>query len=231
MKKILLTICLAFGLMFNSPVSANSSAEIERLYQNDADILRLEHLIYWTGLIEEYYKKNNSYPLQNALTPEKSMALVRIATAEQRRFIAPGSQDYKVKLDVNADNRFSEISMKRFVSELETGLGREIDEKYDMQQAPTRSPIGYNYFATNDGYVFWVTCITCGVTPVSTLLMDGFTPTVNVASENMVDKVTKAYTRHDMLNHPSFIKWGNKKFLKEEYARMMEKTFHRETKR
>ncbi|MDD3145062.1 MAG: hypothetical protein PHV23_03030 [Candidatus Gracilibacteria bacterium] len=87
--------------------------------------------------------------------------------------------------DNNGNDFFQEFNTSKFVLELEKGLSKIIDEKYDIQKYPTNSPIWYNYFVTERGYLLWVTCITCGVTPISTLLYDGITPTINIASVGM----------------------------------------------
>ncbi|MCK0155452.1 hypothetical protein MWU49_17180 [Alcanivorax sp. S6407] len=176
-------------------------------YQNDADLIRLEHLAYWSGLIEEYREKNDSYPLQDLVGSDGNPVLVKIATRQQAKQLSTFME------------HFESASMASFVRELESGLGREIEERYDIQRIPVKSPVGYYYFATNDGYVLWVTCITCGVTQISTLLMDGFTPTVNVVSPSMTGKVTKALPRNEMLNHATYQSWISRPFNKEEYVR------------
>jgi len=68
------------------------------------------------------------------------------------------------------------------------------------------------------------------VTPISTLLFDGYTPTVNIVSEGMKGKVTKGFTRDEMLNHPTFKKWKKEKFLKEGYVRQLEEKLSDSTK-
>lgn len=187
-------------------------------FQNDADLIRLEHLGYWSGLIEEYYSIHNSYPLQASVVSSESPTLVKIATKQQSKQIT------------SFMSHFNSASMSEFVQTLESGLGREIDEKYDIQKIPTQSPIGYYYFATTEGYVLWVTCITCGVTKTSTLLMDGFTPTVNIVSPSMKGKVTKALTREEMINDPLYQSWLAKPYFKEEYIRTLEKSTHKDSK-
>ena len=149
---------LLFGLASCSP--------LEEGFQNDADLLRLEHLLYWTELMEEYHSKNGNYPFQTDLSSEKQIGLVKIVTEQQRQYISPGSDRYNPKLDNNANSGFLEFSVKSFIEELEKGLGRTIEEKYDIQKVPTSSPVGYFYFITSDGYLIWVTCITCGVTKI-----------------------------------------------------------------
>lgn len=84
--------------------------------------------------------------------------------------------------DNNWNDFFQEFNTSKFVLELEKWLSKIIDEKYDIQKYPTNSPIWYNYFVTERWYLLWVTCITCWVTPISTLLYDWITPTINIAS-------------------------------------------------
>ncbi len=183
----------------------------KKSFQNDADLIRLEHLEYWTGLVEEYHDKIGHYPFQNNLQ-KNEIVTVKILTKNQQ----------KIKQFSIGGPNFKEIEMKDFVLELENKLGKKIEEKYDVQKIPTNSPVGYNYFVSEDGYLVWVTCKTCGITPISTLLMDGVTPTVNIVSEGMLKNVTKSLKRESMLNHPIYKKWKTQKFEKEDYVRLLE---------
>ncbi len=202
----------------------------EYAYQNDADLIRLEHLVYWSGLIEEYHKKTGYYPFQNQLVSEEQPGLVRIATKNQQLYFKPKTDNYRKDLDNNPNKFFQEFTVKEFVSELENKLGKSIDEKYDIQKVPTSSPIWYNYFVTNEGYLIWVPCINCGVTKISTLLMDGITPTVNIASSEMKKNVTKALTREEMMNHPIFKDWQHNEYAKETYIRNLEQQNFQDSK-
>jgi len=199
-------------------------------FQEDADLLRLEHLEYWTQVIEEYYKVKGHYPLQKKIQNKGKMILVKIATKQQMRYLSVEGDKYYKRLDYNSTGYFQDVGVKEFVATIESALTREIVEKYDIQKVPTSSPVGYYYFATNDGYLLWVTCITCGVTQVSTLLMDGFTPTVNIVSEGMKGKVTKALTRENMLNHPTYKSWVTRPFHKAEYVQNLVKEHGHDSK-
>ncbi|MEZ5413388.1 MAG: hypothetical protein R3F03_03630 [Opitutaceae bacterium] len=214
-------------LAWASTASAFSPNEA---FQHDADILRLEHIEYWSGLFEEYEKKEGHYPFQDTLGNPNELGLVKIITKKQSEYLQIGEKNYREDLDMNASDRFTEKSVRELVGEIERVLGRTIQEKYDMQSVPTRSPIGYYYFFTNDGYLIWTTYFSGGVTPISTLLMDGYTPTVNIVSEGMKGKVTKGFTRDEMLNHPIFKKWKKEKFFKEGYVRQLEEKFANSTK-
>jgi hypothetical protein len=199
---------------FISACSANPMKQ----YQEDADLIRLEHLEYWTEIINKYYQIKGSYPFQGEIQNSEDIVLVKIATKQQMQYLSSGGDNYEKRLDNNQSGYFKERSVKDFVAEVETVLGHQIEEKYDIQKVPTSSPVGYYYFTSKDGYLVWVTCITCGVTQVSTLLMDGFTPTVNIVSEGMVGKVTKALTREEMLNHPTYKSWVSRSFHKSQYV-------------
>ena len=223
MKKILLILSsIIILIMLWLFLLNNSYQNTENSYQNDADLLRLEHLEYWTGLVEEYHSKTGKYPFQEKLESKDKIWLVRIATKNQQLYFDKNSNNYNVNFDNNPNNFFQEFTIKDFVLELDKKLEKIIDEKYDIQKVPTSSPIGYNYFVSEKGYLLWVTCITCGVTPISTLLYDWITPTVNIVSEKMLEDVPKSLTRSDMLSNEIYKEWKNKKFKKEEYARKLE---------
>ncbi|WP_423186533.1 hypothetical protein ACO1PK_15670 [Alishewanella sp. d11] len=199
-------------------------------YQEDADLIRLEHLEYWTEIINKYYQIRGSYPFQSEIQNSEDIVLVKIATKQQMQYLSSGGDKYEKRLDNNQSGYFNERSVKDFVAEVEAVLGHQIEEKYDIQKVPTSSPVGYYYFTSKDGYLVWVTCITCGVTQVSTLLMDGFTPTVNIVSEGMVGKVTKALTREEMLSHPTYKSWVSRPFHKSDYVHNLVKENSRDSK-
>lgn len=205
--------------------------QYEELYQEDADIIRLEHLVYWTGLIEEYHNKTGSYPFQDQLQTQDSIILVKINTQQQQEYFNPDSKKYRKDLDNNPDEFFQSITVKDFVGELEKNLEKNIQEKYDIQKIPWDSTIWYNYFVTEKWYLMWVPCITCWVTPISTLLLDGITPTVNIASSEMVPDVTKALARKDMLQHSIFQQWIEKRLRKEWYIRELEESYFNDSKK
>jgi len=214
------------GWKKKEPVAAKIDHEFQRAiqqFQRDADVVRLEHILYWSELIEEYHKQKGSYPFQTQLEENDFAILVKIATKIQRQFISPGSKDYNSELDMNATGQFKELPVSKFISELENVLGREIKEHYDIQKAPTVSPVGYYYFSTPDGYLIWCICPTYGVSKISTLLMDGVTPTVNIVSKGMKGKVTKALLRQELIENPIFKEWRQRKLTenKESYVRQL----------
>lgn len=198
-------------------------------YQKDADLARLEHLLHWSGLVEEYHREVGHYPLQDQIGSDR-IGFVRIVTRAQEDFFAPESDKYIPEIDNNANDFFQQFGMKEFVVALQAGLAREITEMYDIQNIPSKSTIGYNYFVTEDGYAIWVPCGTCGVTEISTLLMDGSVATVNIASEGMVEQVFKSLTRDDMISHPTFKGWMARGYIKEGYVRQVETINARDSK-
>jgi len=218
----LFLVAILFSMM-----SCQSIGDADRNFHNDADLARLEHLEYWTGLVEEYKAKTGQFPFASDLPNEDAIGLVRIATAKQSEYFTPDSAQYIGDLDNNSTGRFQEFGMADFVSELERGLGRRVDEMYDIQYVPTGSPIWYNYFVTDAGYLVWVTCISCDVTLISTLLYDGYTPTVNITSSGMKDSVNKALIRSEMLSHPIFLQWKSRPYVKEDFVRNREQ-LHRD---
>jgi len=202
--------------------------------QEDRDGLRLEHLLHWTGLIEEYHAKTGTYPLQDKLTAGASITgsgMVRIATRGQQRFFDPQHADYRADLDNNGQGSFQEFPVAELVKTLEAGLGRTIDEKYDVQATPDQSVIWYPYFFDTDGYLMWVPCLSCGVTTASTLTMDGKTPTVNIGARPLINGIPKAMTRDEMQAHADFKRWLAIPFHKETDMRTLEATYHSDSKK
>jgi hypothetical protein len=217
-----LIIVLALGSIFfgtyyyltktvfeNSPADSEIDQEIttnEGGRHKTDDMTRLEDLVYWTGLVEQYHKKTGRYPLQEELEKDE-MILVRIANEQQQQYFDPISILYNKKYDQVTSNTFMPYSTEVFVQELERVLGPLDKIPFDPDYEMRNTLNWYNYFATEDGYLMWVTCVSCGVTKISTLLLDGVTPTVNIVSEGMAGKVTKALQRDEMMQHPIFIDW------------------------
>jgi hypothetical protein len=107
-------------------------------FQLDADIVRLRHLQYYAGLIEEFHAKTGQAPLQGR---SKLPVYVHIANNEQLRS-AKGGPPYPHVVVPLAD----------FVKELEQALGRRIDEYYDPQLGPLHKPNFYLYMVRGDAW-------------------------------------------------------------------------------
>lgn len=221
-KKILITLLVVVTLVIGAVIILKKQSD---QFQADADRARLEHLVYWTGLFEAYHAKTGHYPLQDRLTGDKP-GLVRIATRDQQKYFDPQSPKYLARDDNNPGGTyFQEFPVKDLVRELSAGLGRKIDEKYEIQSHPYLVPLYYAYFPTREGYLMWVSCVSCGVTNISTMLMDGSVATVNIASPAMAPKVEKALTRDAMLAHPTFQRWMAVPYAKEGFVRARENAY------
>ena len=55
-----------------------------------------------------------------------------MATNQQRTYLSPGCIKYNKRLDNNAGGSFTEISILEFLTEIDKGRGREIEEEYDI---------------------------------------------------------------------------------------------------
>ncbi len=110
----------------------------EDSFQRDADIVRLRHLEHYGKLIEEFRSVTGRVPLQGkAEVP----IYVHIANDQQIEFTKNGPP-YPHKV----------IPVAEFVAELESGLGRTIDEYYDPQYRPYKKPNFYIYMVRGDSY-------------------------------------------------------------------------------
>lgn len=186
-----------------------NSQSSEKSYQHDADIVRARHLLEWARIIEAYYKKAGRYPLQHRVKSDEILR-VQIATREQQAFLDPASPNYARSMDFN-DPRFTSVSVKELVADIEGQLGREIDERYDPQRPPNGAPIYLSYFATKNGYLIWTVCRTCrsrsnGFThPLSTGIQ-----TINIGSSWFIDNVAKTQSVESLQANKEFVEFiGN----------------------
>ena len=125
-------------------ISSNAYAlfGVENKYQHDADIFRLKHLKYYGELIEEFRSKTGKYPLQGK---NEKCTYVAIAAPHQKKYVPAARLDDRIV-----------VSQEDFRQELETGLNRKIDFKFDPQKVPKKAPIFYLYIINGDGYYFIV---------------------------------------------------------------------------
>ncbi|MDZ8118132.1 hypothetical protein [Pontiella agarivorans] len=124
-------------------ISSNSFAlfGMEKKYQHDADIYRLNHMKYYGELIEEYHKKTGKYPLQGE---SKTQHYVLIAAPHQQKY-AKGTPE-----------QFDVTDVEKFRSVLEKGLERKVDFKFDPQKVPNGAPNFYIYMIEGDSFFFAV---------------------------------------------------------------------------
>lgn len=228
MNKILMMVILVVVTVF--AVVLMVVHKTDDSFHDDADVIRIEDVLYWSGLIEEYHSITGHYPLEINLDNSDDIILVRLATHEQKKYFTVGSAQYIVALDNNANQAFIEYPVKDFVRVLESGLGRDIDEHYDIQKVPTGSPIWYNYFISDEGYLFWVTCTTCGINGATTLLGDGYTPTINVGSSGVTEGVPKLHTINELKALPDYIQLSSRSLQKENYTRLLQAEYFNNSK-
>lgn len=137
-RKLLLGTLLCIAVVAGIAWFRFPAAEVA--FQRDADIARLRHLEHYGKLIEEYREKTGKAPLQG--TAEVPV-YVHIANDEQIAFTKNGPPTpHKV------------VPMVEFVEELESGLGRTIDEFYDPQYRPFKKPNFYIYMVRGNSYFF-----------------------------------------------------------------------------
>jgi len=181
--------------------------DAEDAYQSDADIFRARHLVEWARIIEEYQAKTGRYPLQHRIQ-EDEMFLVQIATREQHAYLDPSRPTYVGKID-NMNAAFTRMPVKDFVADIERGLGREIDERYDPQRAPYGpAPIYLSYLADRNGYVIWAMCRTCKKqsTSFSTLLTTGMAA-IGIGTRKVFDSAPEPRPLAAVLADPEFVEF------------------------
>ncbi len=107
-------------------------------FQNDADILRLQHLKYYAEILDKYKKVTDKYPFQGR---NDIPIYVHIANDEQIEFTKKGPP-YPHEV----------IPFNDFVREVESVLGKEINEYYDPQYRPAYKPNFYIYLINSDTF-------------------------------------------------------------------------------
>ena len=136
-----LVLCLA---SFNTAFAQFTNAQLAKMeaqYQKEADVVRMHHFDYYAQLLEEYKNKKGQYPFQYN-RPKGTPFYVFIMTDEQEE-------------KFNTRNALN-IRDTKFFKELETVLGRSIDEKYDPQRVSTGCPTVYMYMVNGDEMYFAV---------------------------------------------------------------------------
>lgn len=109
--------------------------------ESDADIYRLKHLKYYAELIEEFRQKTGEYPLQGVVPYS---LYVNVAREGQPIFHDEDGVTYQVWL------------FPEFVSELERGLGRSINQHFDPLDSSRCIPNNYIYLIYGDTFFFTV---------------------------------------------------------------------------
>lgn len=135
MKKLFLLIIFVFFY-----TDAFAFFGMEDKYQHDADIFRMRHLKYYGDLLNEFFAKTGRYPLQDK---SEHQNYVHIAAPHQEKYVQ-GGPPYQHTVTPIQD----------FRSELESGLGRKVDLKFDPQKVPESAPCFYIYMIIEDKYFF-----------------------------------------------------------------------------
>lgn len=141
MTRLLQGKIFAFAMAV-SLASACSGSDSASDFQSDADVYRLQDLEHYGTLIEAYYANTGQYPFFDQVTDRPVYAV--IASPEQIDDVQPLPFAH-----VN-------ISPAQFFDEIEKGLGRPVDERYDPQFEPDKKPNFYIYNAGKDRYFFAV---------------------------------------------------------------------------
>ena len=130
-------------ILFTTALLLASCSGENNDFQKDADIVRLNHLVYYGALITEYKEKTGSYPFEkNADVPVYAF----IVSPEQCDDLSSDGPKFPHKTTTS----------RYFFEELEAGLGRNIDEYYDPQYAPDKKPNFYIYNFQDSYYNFAV---------------------------------------------------------------------------
>lgn len=151
LKHILIRLAI-FGCFISacSPAASN--------FQNDADIIRLNHIEYYGNLLMEYHEKTGTYPF------------IGKADVPIYVFVASPHQVDDIKGGPPYAHRTAEF--KYLVEELRAVLGRDIKEYYDPQYEPDSKPNFYIYMVDGKTYNFAIH--THQAYPFSNPVADGY---------------------------------------------------------
>jgi len=159
---------------------------MEDQYQNDADIVRVQHFDYYAQLLTEYYHKNGNYPFQH----EKDGPVYV--------FIMTNVQESRFK-DTNPNKHYT-INDRFFFDELSIGLNRTIDEKYDPQKVAGDSrPTMYIYMVDGDNFYFAIHLYNDNI---FTKTVAKYYHKMELSNEDIADR--KLYTYETLKNDPQY---------------------------
>lgn len=108
-------------------------------FQADADIVRLQHLYYWTRMIYDYKKKTGKFPFEGE---SQQPIIVEIATPEQQQTIN------RPPLPAQSTRSVAHLVQKLSV----ISPDKPIVERYDPQFAPDVKPNFYIYMIDGDAF-------------------------------------------------------------------------------
>lgn len=119
-------------------LSLTACMTMDQGYQDDADIIRIQHFDYYLNIINQYHSITGRYPYEGELD---APGYVFIMTDEQEKYFK----------DTNPYTHYS-IDDKHFFQELRSVVDQNIIERYDPQKVPTRRPNFYMYLINDDKY-------------------------------------------------------------------------------
>ena|SRR5688572_6027950 len=181
-------------------------------FQRDADVIRLRHLQHYGQLIEEYREKTGRVPFQGAA---EIPIYVNIANHQQAKYASKGPP-----------TQHKLMSTAGFVSELESGIGRAIIERYDPQWVPTRKPNFYIYMVNRDYYFFAVHLHQ--PFPFAKRIADHY---YKAEISNAANAQNKAALPEKLFASPEFVTAVNRPMIKPEFFNQREKEDEGITKR
>ena len=181
-------------------------------FQKDADIMRLRHIKYYGELLEQYYQANNKYPFQ-----EKASVPIYI-------HIANDQQIKYTQQEIPYSHKI--VPLKNFIKEIESEIGKSINEYYDPQYAPEYKPNFYIYMIHKDTYFFAVHVHQ--PFPFSKRIEKNY---YKVEISNHPNAQNKAISFEELLNHSKFIEEIKKPLKKEDFFIEREKKYLHYTKR
>jgi len=207
MKNKLLLVCFSMLLFIGCIPKFSMKAEYG--FQKNTDIVRAQHLKYYGQLIEEYKEKTDKYPFEG----ESDLPIyIYIAIAQQIDFIK------KHPLSI----LYKEISLNEFKKELEKGLKRKIEIKYDPQSVPQYVPSFYIYMIKNKNYFF------------SVHLFNEYSFTRKISEyynkleiSNVENYEIKIWIYKDLMNNEDFIKLINAPIQKEDFFKHRQEKYHK----
>lgn len=128
---------IAAGALLAAPRAAEAQWTLKS-FQDDADVVRLKHLRYYSDLLAEYHRKKGSYPLPERATEMPVYVFVALDTQTHK-----GKPPYKHLV----------VLMREWVQILEAGLERSVDEYYDPQlYGDGYKPNSYIYMMDRDAF-------------------------------------------------------------------------------
>jgi len=183
----------------------------ETMFQKDADIVILRHLKYYGRLIDEYHEITGKYPLQQVMPMP---FYVCVANDQQMEFV-----------ELQPEGPHAEVPFSVFVKQIESALGREINEYYDPKDQPVYKPNFYVYRIHND--TFYFTAYVHRPYSFARKVAESY---YKVVISNSPDPENKIFSPEKLFNSPEFNKEINKTVSEKNFFKQREGKFLHHTK-